>query len=152
MTSSQHQDSEASGARRAVPADPAAAAVDRGKSPGDGSKPDPRSVADVLDAFTHARLLAELDRAHEQIAHLEVAVESNRDIGTAIGIVMTQDGLTKEQAFDRLRAASQATHRKLRDIGADVVNGGSLLQSPPRGPAPSGPIPRPPSQRRPGAS
>jgi hypothetical protein len=34
--------------------------------------------------------------------------------------------LTDEQAFQRLRAASQQTHRKLRDLADDIIYTGRL--------------------------
>lgn len=73
-------------------------------------------------------LLAErrLTRALDQAANLEVALHSNRDIGTAIGILMTLHLVTQEEAFAMLRTASQHGHRKLRDLANDVIFTGSL--------------------------
>jgi AmiR/NasT family two-component response regulator len=89
-------------------------------------EPYPRSVADALGSFEHDRLLAELARVHEQIAHLDSGADSGRDISTAIAILMAQGRLTKEQAFERLRMASRDSHRKLGDIAAEVAKGGFL--------------------------
>jgi AmiR/NasT family two-component response regulator len=50
----------------------------------------------------------------------------SRKIGTAIGILMSTHRVTEEAAFDMLRACSQRTHRKVRDIAADVVQTGWL--------------------------
>jgi ANTAR domain-containing protein len=72
------------------------------------------------------RLRSELAVARTTIANLQAALTSSRDIGPAIGILMCQHGVGAEQAFDLLRAASQNTHRKLRQIAADVVYTGSL--------------------------
>jgi GAF domain-containing protein len=65
-------------------------------------------------------------RYREQAANLEIALQSNRQIGTAIGIIMARELLTAEQAFQRLRDASQRQHRKLRAIADDVVRTGEL--------------------------
>ncbi|WP_139094428.1 ANTAR domain-containing protein, partial [Acinetobacter baumannii] len=65
------------------------------------------------------------DRA-EQVTNLRLAQESNREIGTALGVLMSSHRLTQSQAFDLWRMASQHTHRKLRDIAADVVHTGAL--------------------------
>lgn len=148
MTGSQRKDSSASSALNR-PSDPAEMNVDPAL-PADGrtSKSRPGSVADALDSYTHERLQAELARAHEQIAHLEAAVESNRDIGTAMGILMSQASLTQEQAFERLRRASQDSNRKLRDIAAEVVHDGTLAR--PQLPREAeGRVPRPPNPRSP---
>jgi ANTAR domain len=69
------------------------------------------------------------DRARTAAAkaeHLQVALHTSRQIGTAIGIVMSTYKLTEEDAFLLLRSASQHTHRKLRDIADDVINTGWL--------------------------
>ena len=69
---------------------------------------------------------AELASARAQIEHLNRALESNRRIGMAIGIVMARHGLTPDEAFGALRMASQRSHRKLRDIAEDVVFTGEI--------------------------
>ena len=69
---------------------------------------------------------AELASARAQIEHLSRALESNRRIGMAIGIVMARHGLTPDEAFGALRMASQRSHRKLRDIAEDVVFTGEI--------------------------
>ncbi|GGM01946.1 GAF and ANTAR domain-containing protein [Nakamurella endophytica] len=58
--------------------------------------------------------------------HLRKAVESNRQIGTAIGILMARRGWTEAQAFDELRLASQHANRKLRDLADWVTFTGDL--------------------------
>lgn len=65
-------------------------------------------------------------RYREQAANLEIALASNRQIGTAIGIIMARELVTAEQAFARLRDASQRRHLKLRVIADDVVRTGEL--------------------------
>jgi hypothetical protein len=62
-------------------------------------------------------------------ANLELALATNREIGQAIGILMATEQVTADQAFDRLRSASQHLHRKLREIAADVVETGILANS-----------------------
>ena len=80
--------------------------------------------ADPQLAAARARILqldAELQLAQRNIADLTTALESNRDIGAAIGIVMVTRGLGSQAAFDLLRRASQSRHTKLRDVARDVV-------------------------------
>jgi hypothetical protein len=81
-------------------------------------------AATILGSF--ARLILETDRQRERAANLEVALESNRHIGTAIGILMARDVLTSDQAFDRLREVSQRRHRKLREVAEEVARIGEL--------------------------
>jgi AmiR/NasT family two-component response regulator len=39
---------------------------------------------------------------------------------------MAMNKITKDQAFDALRVASQHSHRKLRDVAQDVIDTGTL--------------------------
>jgi hypothetical protein len=77
-------------------------------------------ATEVLD--TQSRLA----KAQGQVVNLEIALASNRDIGTAIGILMNSQLVTQEEAFTMLRVASQHTHRKLREVANDVIFTGVL--------------------------
>jgi hypothetical protein len=113
--------------------------------------------ADPQLAAARARILqldAELQAAQRNIADLTTALESNRDIGAAIGIVMVTRGIESQAAFDLLRRASQSRHTKLRDVARDVVRRRGLDIAPAGGAAPDGPIAasapvRQPLRRRP---
>ena len=67
-----------------------------------------------------------VDHAVSRAGQFREAMDSNRVIGTAVGIMMTFHRLTATQAFELLVAASQHTNRKLRDLAADVVAGGRM--------------------------
>jgi transcriptional regulator with GAF, ATPase, and Fis domain len=67
----------------------------------------------------------------DEILQLNKALQSNREIGVAIGILMACTLTTQEEAFDRLRVASQHLHVKLRDIASEVVRIGELPNLPP---------------------
>ena len=82
-------------------------------------------VADPVRAQVEA-LRAELAEARQKIANLEIALESSREIGAAIGILMNQRQITVDEAFQLLRTKSQRTHRKLRDVASEVLYTGSL--------------------------
>jgi len=75
---------------------------------------------------THAAIAMDGARTSQEAANLVVAQESNREIGMAMGVLMSRHRLTQSQAFDLLRMASQHSHRKLREIAADVVETGML--------------------------
>lgn len=71
--------------------------------------------------------LREADREHrEKIANLEYALTSSRQIGTAVGVLMSQYRVTNDHAFDMMRWASQNGHRKLREVADDVILTGDL--------------------------
>jgi AmiR/NasT family two-component response regulator len=74
----------------------------------------------------NARLRSDLAATTELVEELRFAQLSNRRIGAAIGILMASRKVTDDQAFDLLRAASQHTHRKLRDVAEDVIRTGEL--------------------------
>lgn len=68
--------------------------------------------------------------AEKRMGNLETALQSSRQIGTAMGILMARGLLTSEQAFDKLATASQHLNRKLRDIAAEVQLTGELPSLP----------------------
>ena len=101
-------------------------------------------VTRQIQADVTAVASAQLDR--ERSANLQRAMQSNRQIGAAIGILMTIHKVTEQQAFQLLSKASQQTNRKLRDIADDVILSGMLPAD--TLPAPSRRSPKP-DRRRP---
>jgi hypothetical protein len=67
----------------------------------------------------------------QKSAHLLTALESSRQIGMAMGILMSSKLLTADQAFDQLRTASQHLHRRVRDVAEEVMETGVLPPVPP---------------------
>jgi AmiR/NasT family two-component response regulator len=69
-----------------------------------------------------------LARVSERLAaeNLRAALHTNREIAMAIGILMNAHRLTKDQAFDLLRVASQHRHRKVQELASQVVLTGEL--------------------------
>jgi hypothetical protein len=74
----------------------------------------------------HGALAITAAGAREQVAGLERALHTNREIGTAMGVLMATYKITREEAFALLRIASQNTNRKLIDIAVDVTDTGIL--------------------------
>jgi hypothetical protein len=81
-------------------------------------------VATVFAA--HAAGLVAIVEAQSQNHNLEAALQSSRQIGMAMGILMAHHKITEQDAFALLRIASQNLHRKLRDIALDVTETGAL--------------------------
>lgn len=79
-----------------------------------------------------AATLVALLAAEDHSANLETALQSSREIGMALGILMAHRKVTHEAAFDMLRTASQNLHRKLRDVAAEVMETGALPDLPPK--------------------
>ncbi len=90
--------------------------------------------SDTIRARTQSLLAARarselaLAQAYERAAHLERALDTNRSIGVALGILMATQKITVEEAFLRLKKASQCTNRKLREIADDVIYTGALSE------------------------
>jgi hypothetical protein len=89
----------------------------------------------------HGEALAHLLATHGAVAVAKVAAErksrnllealkNSRDIGVAMGVLMAGEKVTREQAFDLLRIASQRTHRKLAHVAAEVAETGELPSGP----------------------
>ncbi len=75
---------------------------------------------------THGALAVGAAAARERATQLETALVNSREIGAAIGVLMTNHRITRDQAFSLLRIASQNTNRKLAEIATDVVDTGTL--------------------------
>lgn len=75
---------------------------------------------------THGALAISVAAARERAAQLQHALTTNREIGVAMGVLMNQYKITRTQAFDLLRVASQNTNRKLADIAVDIGDSGTL--------------------------
>jgi GAF domain-containing protein len=83
-----------------------------------------RGIAMLL--ATHAAVVVSRLIAREKAANLEIALASSREIGLAMGVLMNSHKITRDEAFDLLRIASQRQHRKLRDIAAEVAETGTI--------------------------
>ena len=77
-----------------------------------------REVGQIFAA--HAAVAAAGARKREEADQLRAALESNRRIGAAVGILMAAHNCSEEEAFEVLRRASQHRNQKLRDV-ADLV-------------------------------
>jgi GAF domain-containing protein len=89
-----------------------------------------RELAAVYADHAAVALSHALDQ--DRVDNLERALESNREIGVALGVLMAGYTITEHQAFDLLRTVSQRTHRKLRDVAGDVALTGTLPDFPSR--------------------
>lgn len=86
---------------------------------------DTLSLTALLAAHVRV-LLVQSERADEAAQNLENAISTSRQVGMAIGILMTVHGISEEQAFALLRLTSQHLNRKLPDVAKDVARTGRL--------------------------
>ncbi len=89
---------------------------------------DARAVGSILAA--HAAIAVTAARDRERADQLDRALQSNREIGMAMGVLMARGCMAQDQAFDLLRRASQHLNVKLRDVAAEVVETGQLPERP----------------------
>ena len=69
-------------------------------------------------ALQRSREQAQLRQNRDQ---LQTALHNDRDINVAIGITMVQYRLTRQAAFDMLRAAARSQRRKLAVLAQEVI-------------------------------
>ncbi|MFZ5484263.1 MAG: ANTAR domain-containing response regulator [Pseudomonadota bacterium] len=77
-------------------------------------------VPTLRAALARAR---EIDALQRRQLGLQGALESNRTIATAIGIVMRDHGLDPDAAFNRLRKYARDRSRKLEDLARAIIDG-----------------------------
>jgi hypothetical protein len=87
-------------------------------------------VAAIFSTLSSLALQHALEQRKSQ--NLTIALESSRQIGMAMGILMASKLIPAEEAFEQLRAASQHLHRRVRDIAVEVTETGELPHLPPR--------------------
>src|SRR5215207_8466987 len=82
----------------------------------------PFREADLLPAMTAARArFEELQAVRHEVASLQEALEARKVIERAKGILMARDGLTEQEAFARIRKASQVAGRPMRVIDEALI-------------------------------
>jgi hypothetical protein len=79
-------------------------------------------------------MIAELQRdgiiSQQHAAQMEEALKSSRTVGAAIGLIMGTRQVSDAAAFEILKAASQNSNRKLRDLAAELVASSGAIQAP----------------------
>lgn len=91
--------------------------------------PEAWSDADCLEAMAFAELAAlAIDRVslRESAANLRQALDSNRMIGAAVGIVMSRRRVSYDDAFAMIRVCSQNRNQRLGSVAHDVILSGDL--------------------------
>ena len=83
----------------------------------------------ALAAATHASVLAAFAAVAvaatsrgEDIASLRNGIESNREIGKAVGLLMALNKISDDQAFELLRRTSQQVNVKVAELARTVVD------------------------------
>lgn len=82
---------------------------------------DATSAAQAIVLASFASVAASAAALGEDVAGLRHAVQSNREIGKAVGMLMVLFDIGDTEAFDRLRRISQDMNIKLADVAARIV-------------------------------
>lgn len=98
------------------------------RTPGAFGPAERRRAAILAD---HAVLALGKALSETRAANLELALESNREVGIAIGILVERHRMTAPEAFAALRRVSQHLNRRLVDVAEDLVRTGRLPEVPP---------------------
>jgi AmiR/NasT family two-component response regulator len=82
----------------------------------------PFREADLLPAMQTARArFNELEAVRHEVASLQDALEARKVIERAKGILMARDSLSEQDAFARIRKASQVAGRPMRVIAEALI-------------------------------
>ena len=78
-------------------------------------------VGAVIASFASVALMA--IRAREEAATLRQGLQSNREIGKAVGLLMAAHHISGQEAFELLRSTSQELNMKLAQVASQVIQG-----------------------------
>lgn len=93
-----------------------------GREPGAFGEAEMRRARVYVDEAARAlRLCLLLAERAERSEHLESAMASRSTIDQALGVIMGQNRITRDEAFAILRAASQHRNVKLREVAATLI-------------------------------
>lgn len=81
--------------------------------------PEAASIGAIVAAFASVALAAAAE--HASARSLREALDSNREIGKAVGLLMATNGISDEEAFDLLRQASSKLNLRLALVAKRVV-------------------------------
>jgi AmiR/NasT family two-component response regulator len=78
-----------------------------------------------------AQRAQEISALLEQTERLSKAIDTNRDVSVAVGLLMAQRGLSRRVAYETLRQHARRTRRRLSDLAAEITVGAEALYAVP---------------------
>ena len=78
----------------------------------------PHIIPSLETALARARDLARLRESEEKLV---VALQSSREIGTAVGLLMERHGQSAEQAFEMLRVLARQQRKKVQEVAQHLL-------------------------------
>jgi response regulator NasT len=84
-------------------------------------------ITTIATVLARSADLADLRKTRDQ---LQTALDQERDVSIATGIVMARVGLDRAEAFEFLRRAARSSRRKLADVARELIeNRGTALKA-----------------------
>lgn len=80
----------------------------------------------IETALARARELKSLQKNGEM---LQTALDGDRAVSVAIGIVMVKHCLTNDQAFEIIRKTARSNHKKLLEVAHNIINATETLNT-----------------------
>jgi response regulator NasT len=88
----------------------------------------PLDVAPIIPTIEAALVRAAgIRELLETEAKLQLALESGREINTAVGLIMERRGLGRNEAFETLREHARSQRRKLREVAEEIVRAAEVV-------------------------
>jgi response regulator NasT len=98
---------------------------------------DPAQLVPTVRAATQRA--QEMSALLEQTEKLTRAIETNRDVSVAVGLLMAHRGLSRQAAYEALRQQARRTRRRLPELASEITAGAEALYSVPAAEANSSP-------------
>ncbi|MBK6998419.1 MAG: response regulator [Rhodoferax sp.] len=93
----------------------------------------PINAAKMVPTIESAlRRASELQELAKNTVHLQQALDTDRDVDVAVGIVMAQHRLGRLAALELLRQSARTQQRKLRDLAQDMIRAAEAVRQPDR--------------------
>lgn len=70
---------------------------------------------------------ADLSKLRETERQLQTALNENREVSMAVGLLIERRRLTRQQAFDVLRTTARTQRRKIGEVAEEILSAAELL-------------------------
>lgn len=91
----------------------------------------PQMIPTIETAISRAEELQVLRKAK---VNLQTALDGDRAISVAVGIIMGQQHLNHDEAFETIRKSARSNHLKLADLATSIVKAKETLNLNPKSP------------------
>lgn len=86
----------------------------------------PQLVPALEAALARSAEIGKLRNTGEQ---LQTALNENREVSMAVGLIMERRRLDRQQAFDALRSSARSQRRKISEIAEELLSAAELLNA-----------------------